>query len=99
LVYAQGAIEYIEHCGRSHWQYHSCRNRHCPQCGSRAKEAWLQGRLSEVLNVPYVHLVFTLPHSFNDLYGAHPRWVIDTLFANVAQTLSEFAANPKWMAV
>jgi len=86
-----------DHCGYRHWQYHSCRNRHCPQCGARAKEAWLQGRLSEVLNVPYVHLVFTLPHSLNDLYGAHPRWVIDTLFASVAQTLSQFAASPKWM--
>jgi len=85
-------------CGHSHWQYHSCRNRHCPQCGARAKEAWLQGRLAEVLPVPYAHLVFTLPHSLNALYGAHPRWVIDTLFASAAQTLSEFAANPRWMA-
>jgi len=84
-------------CGHSHWQYHSCRNRHCPQCGARAKDAWLQGRLSEILNVPYVHLVFTLPHSLNDLCGAHPRWVIDALFASTAQTLTEFAANPKWM--
>lgn len=84
-------------CGHSHWQYHSCRNRHCPQCGTRAKDAWLQGRLAEVLPVPYAHLVFTLPHSLNALYGAHPRWVIDTLFGGVAQTLSEFAANPKWM--
>jgi len=86
-------------CGHSHWQYHSCRNRHCPQCGARAKDAWLQGRISEVLNVPYVHLVLTLPHSLNGLYGAHPRWVIDTLFASAAQTLSEFAASPKWMGV
>ncbi len=86
-------------CGHSHWQYHSCRNRHCPQCGARAKDAWLQGRLAEVLPVPYAHLVFTLPHSLNALYGAHPRWVIDTLFACTAQTLSEFAANPKWMGV
>ena len=84
-------------CGHSHWQYHSCRHRCCPQCGTRAKEAWLQGRLTEVLNVPYAHLVFTLPHSLNALYGAHPRWVIDTLFACTAQTLAEFAANPKWM--
>lgn len=84
-------------CGHSHWQYHSCRNRHCPQCGTRAKDAWLQGRLSELLPVPYAHLVFTLPHSLNGLYGAHPRWVIDTLFASAAQTLTEFAANPKWM--
>jgi hypothetical protein len=70
-----------DHCGHSHWQYHSCRNRHRPTCGARAKEAWLQGRLSEVLNVPYVHLVLTLPHCLNDLSRVHPRWVIDTLFA------------------
>lgn len=86
-------------CGHSHWQYHSCRNRHCPQCGMRAKDAWLQGRLAEVLPVPYTHLVFTLPHSLNGLYGAHPRWVIDTLFTCAAQCLTEFAANPKWMGV
>jgi hypothetical protein len=84
-------------CGDSHWQYHSCRHRCCPQCGTRAKEAWLQGRLAEVLAVPYAHLVFTLPHSLNALYGAHPRWVIDTLFTCTAQTLAEFAANDKWM--
>ena len=84
-------------CGHSHWQYHSCRNRHCPQCGMLAKDAWLQGRLAEVLPVPYAHLVFTLPHSLNALYGAHPRWLIDTLFTCTAQTLSEFAANPQWM--
>ena len=88
-----------DQCGHSHWQYHSCRNRHCPQCGTRAKDAWLQGRLAEVLPVPYAHLVFTLPHSLNALYGAHPRWVTDTLFASAALTLSEFAANPKWMGV
>lgn len=84
-------------CGHSHWQYHSCRNRHCPQCGARAKGAWLQARLAELLPVPYAHLVFTLPHCLNALYGAHPRWVIDTLFASTAQTLAEFAANPRWL--
>ena len=82
-------------CGHGHWHYHSCRNRHCPTCGARAKDAWLQGRLAEVLPVPYCHLVFTLPHSLNALYGMHPRWVIDTLFACTAQTLAEFAGNPQ----
>ena len=47
----------------------------------------------------YAHLVFTLPHSLNALYQYHPRWVIDTLFASTAQTLSEFAANARWMGV
>jgi hypothetical protein len=85
-------------CGHRHWQYHSCRNRHCPQCGARAKDAWLQGRLAQVLPVPYAHLVFTLPHCLNALYGYHPRWVIDALFACTAQTLSQFAANPRWVS-
>jgi hypothetical protein len=35
----------------------------------------------------------------NALYGAHPRWVIDTLFACTAQTLTEFAGNVRWMGV
>lgn len=86
-------------CGHQHWHYHSCRNRHCPQCGARAKDAWLQGRLAEVLEVPYAHLVFTLPHELNSLYRANPKWVIQTLFASVAQTLQDFAANARWMGV
>jgi hypothetical protein len=86
-------------CGHAHWHYHSCRTRHCPQCGARAKDAWLQGRLAEVLDVPYAHLVFTLPHQLHSLYRTQPRWLVDTLFACTARTLGEFAANPRWMGV
>lgn len=86
-------------CGHQHWQYHSCRNRHCPQCGARERDAWLRGRLAEVLEVPYAHLVFTLPHELNSLYRCQPRWVIETLFASVAATLKDFAANPRWMGI
>lgn len=86
-------------CGHRHWQYHSCRNRHCPQCGARSRDAWLRGRLAEVLDVPYAHLVFTLPHEINSLYRCQPRWVIETLFASVAATLKDFAANPRWMGI
>jgi hypothetical protein len=86
-------------CGHSHWQYHSCRNRHCPSCGARAKDAWLQARVAQVLDVPYTHLVFALPHEFNALYRQSPKPLIDALFASVSQTLAEFAANPRWMGV
>ncbi len=94
-----GELLACDQCGHRHWQYHSCRNRHCPQCGARAKDAWLQGRLAELLPVPYVHLVFTLPHELNALYGVHPRWVIDTLFASSAATLHDLCANARWMGV
>lgn len=84
-------------CGAPQWRWHSCRNRHCPQCQSRARDAWRSARLAELLNVPYSHLVFTLPHELNALASLHPRWVYDTLMQCTAATLSEFAANPRWL--
>jgi hypothetical protein len=86
-------------CGHHHWHYHSCRNRHCPQCGARARDAWLRGQLAQVLDVPYTHLVFTLPHELNSLYRAEPKWLIESLFASVAATLKDFAASPRWMGI
>ena len=79
------------------WRWHSCRNRHCPQCQAQAREAWRQARLRELLDVPYCHLVFTLPHQFNALAAAQPRWVYETLMRCSAATLSEFAANDRWL--
>ena len=84
-------------CGAEQWRWHSCRNRHCPQCQARARDAWRAARLAELLNVPYCHLVFTLPHELNALAAVHARWVYDTLMQCAAATLTEFAANPRWL--
>ncbi len=42
-------------------------------------------------------MVFTLPHEINALAARHPRWVYDTLMHETAATLTEFAANPRWL--
>jgi hypothetical protein len=90
-----GHLEACEDCGATRHVYRSCRNRHCPRCQSRAKEAWLAARRREVLPVPYFHLVFTLPHALNGLIGAAPRALYETLFGAASATLSEFAASPR----
>ena len=84
-------------CGVEQWRWHSCRNRHCPQCQSRARDVWRAARLAELLEVPYCHLVFTLPHELNALAAVHARWVYDALLQCAAATLTEFAANPRWL--
>lgn len=84
-------------CGATQWRWHSCRNRHCPRCQKQAADAWRRARSAELLEVPYAHLVFTLPHELNALARAHPRWVYETLFGCAAATLNEFAANPRWL--
>ena len=92
-----GQLLRCDGCGQQQWRWHSCRNRHCPQCQAQAREAWRAARLRELLDVPYCHLVFTLPHQLNALAGAQPRWVYETLLQCTAATLSEFAANPRWL--
>jgi hypothetical protein len=90
-----GHVESCADCGTSRHVYHSCRNRHCPRCQTRAKEAWLAARRREVLPVPYFHLVFTLPHDLNGLIGTAPRRLYENLFAATSATLTEFAGSPR----
>jgi hypothetical protein len=92
-----GHVQTCDACGTTRHVYHSCRNRHCPLCQTRAKEVWLAARQREVLPVPYFHLVFTLPHDLNGLIGQCPRALYEMLFGAVSATLTEFAANPRWL--
>lgn len=92
-----GHIEECNACGVTRHVYHSCRNRHCPKCQTRAKEQWIAERKRELLPVPYLHLVFTIPHALNNLAGAHGRVIADILFASASATLIEFGANPRWL--
>lgn len=92
-----GHVECCDHCGLMRHLYHSCRNRHCPKCQTRAKEQWLAARGRECLPVPYTHLVFTVPHALNGLAGSHFRLITDILFDSSAATLLAFAKNPRWI--
>ena len=90
-----GHVQTCQACGKTRHVFHSCRNRHCPKCQTRAKEAWLAARGRELLPVAYFHLVFTLPHDLNGLIGQCPRALYEMLFGAVSATLTEFAANPR----
>jgi Putative transposase/Transposase zinc-binding domain len=77
-------------CGYQQPAYNSCRNRHCPKCGSLAKAQWLEDRQADLLPVGYFHLVFTLPHELNPLLLVNKKVLCDILFKAVSQTLLEF---------
>lgn len=73
--------------------YNSCRNRHCPKCQALASARWVEARRTELLPVPYFHLVFTVPQSLRPLFLRHPRALYGLLFRTVAETLLETAAD------
>jgi len=75
--------------------YNSCRNRHCPKCQTNARDNWLAARQKELLDVAYVHVVFTLPHELAPLVFHNKKLLYALLFRASAATLLEIAADPK----
>jgi hypothetical protein len=75
--------------------YNSCRNRHCPKCLNNARKKWLSARQRELMDVPYMHLVFTIPHTLSSLALHNKKLIYALLFRASAATLLEIAADPK----
>ena len=90
-----GHITQCDHCGHEAQAYNSCRNRSCPKCHGAAQATWLAAREREVLDTPYVHVIFTLPHDLSPLALQNPHLLYGLLFRTVAQTLQDIAGDPK----
>lgn len=86
-----GQRQQCDHCGYEHIQWHSCRNRACPRCGSAARARWLAARQDELLPVPYFHVVFTVPELLNVLALHAPRIFYDLLFRAAGGALVDVA--------
>ena len=92
-----GHVEVCKSCGSERISYNSCRNRHCPKCQCTNREKWVLARESELLPVPYYHIVFTLPACFNELLPKYAKDVYNSLFQASWQTLKIFAADQKYL--
>lgn len=84
-------------CQTLHLSYNSCRNRHCPKCQGHKKEEWIRAREGELLNVPYFHVVFTLPSELNRLCLHRPKLVYGLLFKTAWQVIMGFSSNHKFL--
>src|SRR3989442_9179474 len=90
-----GHITQCDHCEHEVQAFNSCRHRCCPKCHGTAQAAWLAARECEVLETPYAHVIFTLPHDLGPLALQNPRLLYGLLFRTVAQTLQDIAGDPK----
>jgi hypothetical protein len=90
-----GHVDRCDACGHQAISYNSCRNRHGPKCQAQARERWLHARERELLDVPYVHVVFTLPHGLLPLAYRNSARLYAWLFQASAATLREVAADPR----
>ena len=88
-----GHIDACDECGVLSISYNSCRNRHCPKCQSKNREQWIENRETELLPVPYFHVVFTLPDVLNKTALHEPKMLYDILFESAWETLQAFGNN------
>jgi hypothetical protein len=88
-----GHRDSCDSCGFEHVFWNSCRNRHCPGCGGEARQQWLDARRDEVLDVPYFHIVFTIPEILNVLALYAPEVVYAILLRTAEQALLDLGAS------
>ena len=92
-----GHADICDECGYTRISYNSCRNRHCPKCQTLAKERWIEAREDDLLNVRYFHVVFTIPDTLNGIAFQNQEVVYPILFRSVSETLTELAADKKYL--
>jgi len=90
-----GHVEQCDACGHQRIAYNSCANRHCPKCQSLARAAWVEQRTAELLDVPYFHVVFTLPEVLGPIALQNKVRLYGLLFHATAETLQTIAADPR----
>jgi len=75
--------------------YRSCRNRHCPKCQGSQALVWMEDRKAELLQVPYFHIVFTLPTEIAAIAYQNKASIYALLFKAASETMLTIAGDPK----
>jgi hypothetical protein len=83
-------------CGETHFAFHSCNHKACPQCGRQATQRWIARQLANRLQAPYFLVTFTLPAPLRScFFGPFAKLAYDLFFAAVAAALAEKLASAK----
>lgn len=84
-------------CGHMEFHNNSCRNRNCPNCQAILKEIWIDKRRAEVIDSPYFHVVFTVPHALNPLIYGNQELLYSLLHRCSSETLLELSRDKKYL--
>jgi hypothetical protein len=92
-----GHVYHCPDCGEKEYQYHSCRNRHCPKCQNDKAYEWLEKQQDILLPVPYFLVTVTLPDQLRDVARSNQKLVYDVLFRMSAQAMQTLGADPRFV--
>jgi len=88
---ALGIDHYVcEDCGEISKVYHSCKNRFCPTCSWKDTMKWADKIKDQMLDIPHRHVVFTLPHTLNNLIKDNKWELLSALFKAAAEAIKDW---------
>jgi len=92
-----GHVYQCPDCGEVQYRYHSCRNRHCPQCQQGAAQQWLEKQKDLLLPTPYFMLTFTLPEGLRRIARSHQKLFYNLLFRASAAATQKLAQDARFI--
>lgn len=72
---------------------HSCHSVACPSCGAVRTDAWCAELLSDILDVGYRHLVFTLPWQLRLPIFDNRKRLLDVLFRAASEAIQSLTSG------
>lgn len=78
--------------------YVSCNNRNCPCCQWPSQQGWIMQRENEVIpDIPYYHVVLTVPHDLNPLIQMNEKLLLGKLLSCSSQAVIDLAKDRRFL--
>lgn len=92
-----GQVWFCKDCQEHHYSYHSCKNRHCPQCGNDKADEWLEKQQDLLLPAAYFMATFTVPSELHQIIRSNQNQMYNILFRTSAQALLVLAQDKRFV--
>ncbi len=92
-----GHLSICDDCHELDYSYHSCNNRHCPQCQNGETSEWIEKQKEFLLPVDYFLTTFTLPDPLRRLTRSHQELIYSLLFTASSSALKELALDKRFL--
>jgi len=84
-------------CGKVKIVPHSCKSRLCPTCGKHATDVWADEVLNGLLDVPYHHLVMSIPWQLRIVVGMNRKEGLNLIVKSATEAIQQWARDVKKM--
>jgi hypothetical protein len=84
-------------CGHVELVPHSCKSRFCPTCGKHATDAWADQVLNRLLDVPYHHLILSIPWQLRIVIIMNRQAGLNLLVRAATEAVQQWARDIKGM--